>query len=132
MKMKKRIRSIKIHLWASLTINICVYFISSHRVSTTPTYIIGLLLVFSLFFIRGLVKTSYDMQVDDTSIISLIFDYACAIGASSLLGYEIYYYDDIFFITYILAILFEILVLLLIIYWNKIIRVFKNTKNSKK
>ena len=132
MKMKKRIRSIKIHLWASLTINICVYFISSHRVSTTPTYIIGLLLVFSLFFIRGLVKTSYDMQVDDTSIISLIFDYACAIGASSLLGYEIYYYDDIFFITYILAILFEILVLLLIIYWNKIIRVLKNTKNSKK
>jgi hypothetical protein len=130
--MKKRIRSIKIHLWASLTINIYMC-VCSHCVSTAPTYIIGLLLVFSLFFIRGLIKTSYDIQVGDTSAISLTFDYVCAIGASSIFAYQIYNNcDDIFLIIYVLIILLEILALVLIIFWNKIIRFFKKIRKDSK
>lgn len=128
--MKKRILSLKIHLWASLAINMFV-FIILHRVSTEPAYILGLLLLFLLFFVRGLIKTSYDMDVGDTSMLSLMFDYLCVIIVSCIFAIRIYENcSNIFFIIYVSIILLEILAAVLIICWNKIIHIFKKRKSK--
>ena len=121
----------KIHLWVSLLLNILITSVFYVLDEGNPSKLIGTVIVLVLILLYSIIRISLDMQINDISRKSIVFNYICILLLSSLMIYFLYEKVSVVsMLIDLLLVVVEILVAIFLSYRYKIINMIR--KHRKK
>ena len=128
-------------LWGWICLSINFLIVSLHLTNQDKKLLYGGILLSVLTICYGTIKTQMDKLKGDTAYVTIVIEYVCVYIITFLLGIKIasYILSVSVLIALVIASLTEILILVLIIYWQTIRHKFpllrqnaqKKSRNAK-
>ena len=122
----------KINMWAFLIVQILIFIIADVN-SIDFYFVLGITIFAILFLTQGIFRISLDLSLNDISKISLTFKYVCTLAVSCIFIYQMYLKSNFVFMAISLSLfVMEILIIFVIAYRYKILRMIKMTTRRNK
>lgn len=122
----------KIHSWVSLLLNILITSVFYVLDEGNPSKLIGTVIVLVLILLYSIIRISLDMQINDISRKSIVFNYICILLLSSLMIYSIYEKVSVVsMLIVLLLVVVEILVAIFLSYRYKIINMIRKHRKKR-